>query len=97
MSVRSDNFAGERIGRLAQAGGQGCLCLVDRCVDAAVMAAASVAGLSGSYSPNKGMQLICWPIRRSSLSVISASTADAMTMVWAIALRGVQILIRYSQ
>ena len=36
MCVRSDNFAGERIDRLAQAGGQGCLYLVDRCVDAAV-------------------------------------------------------------
>lgn len=36
MSVRSDNFAGERIDRLAQAGGQGRLYLVDRCVDVAV-------------------------------------------------------------
>ena len=36
MSVRSDNFAGERIGGLAQAGGEGCLDLVDRRVDAAV-------------------------------------------------------------
>ena len=36
MSVRSDNFAGERIGLLAQAGGQGWLYLVDCGVDAAV-------------------------------------------------------------
>jgi len=36
MSDRTDNFAGERLGRLAQAGGQSCLYLVDRGVDAAV-------------------------------------------------------------